>query len=45
MVFLAAIGFSASSQEFEKKFYNEDCEIVDEENSTYYSLIKKKYND
>jgi TonB family protein len=45
VIFFAAIGFSASSQEFEKKFYDEDGKLVNEANSTYYSLTKKKYNE
>lgn len=45
VIFFTAIGFSASSQEYDKEFYDEDNRIVDEVNSSYYSLKKKKYND
>jgi TonB family protein len=42
---LVVISFSASSQNFEKKFYDADGKAVDEENSTYYSFTKEVYND
>jgi TonB family protein len=45
LIFLVAIGFGASSQGFEKKFYDADGKVADEANSTYFSLTKEKYND